>query len=502
MNFEESYLGIIIDTYEREAMKSNDPNALKLMSIKSSEDMKALAGVAEKAMLRFPGSSSNFDEDPGSAASLESGSISINALTALGFGFEKHSAETFSGYLEKCFGCDGRINLKWQFLPPEGLLTGLESMFDGIKAALEALKNLAKPNKRKAAEICALIKLFDPIPCPQDLMILAMGLKMLLFKFTSAGLKLKLDWMSLFGPLIQAIVGALGYVVNIAFDAILGPLDCTLSSMTANLDLMRAFDPATFSKSLQDGIKAAESSDTTQGSNLLDKLGTINTSSYTLENKSNLQSSLIDYRLVTDRTENIPPTSISKGSDIVSVPGVNGSKSLKVPDGMSLDFSIADMMTSSGSRPMFADFSLPEQMIYSVDEVKRYLDALKKEILIVISSLNGLVHTGKLLEVQNLTAAIMVAELISTIATILKFNIKSCDDPKEHTKLEQLIAELTKATKVKIETGDDNQSIATITDIDGTIEKVTLHSCSYGTAPVPLDEIKRILADIERLTNE
>lgn len=504
MNFEESYLGIIIDTYEREAMKSNDPNALKLMSIKSAEDMDALARVAKKAVFRFPGSASNFDEDPGSSASVESGSVSVDALAALGFGFEKHSADAFNGYLEKCFGCDFRINLKWQLLPPEGLLAGLEGMFDGIKAALEALKNLAKPNKRKAAEICALIKMFDPFPCPQDIMILAMGLKMLLFKFTSAGLKLKLDWMSLFGPLIQAIVGALGYVVNIAFDAVSGPLDCTLSMMTANLDLMRALDPATFSKSLQDGLKAGEASDTAQGTNIFDKLGGINTSTYTVDKKSNPTATLIDYELNTERTENIPPTSVSKGSDLVSVPGVKGSKSLKLPDGVSADFSIADMMSSSGKQPKFADFSLPEQMIYSIDEVKRYIEAVRTEILLLINSLNGLVHTGKLIEVQNITAAIMIAELIGMIASIIKFNIKSCSDPKERTKLEQLIAELTKAAKVdiEIETGDDKKAIATITDVDGTVEKVTLHSCSYGTAPVPLDEIKRILADIERLTNE
>jgi hypothetical protein len=476
-------------------MKSNDPDALRLMSIKSAEDMKSLASVAKKAVHRFPGSSSNFDEDPDSSASLESGSISVDALAALGFGFEKQNSSAFGDYINKCFGCDLRLNLKWQLLPPEGLLAGLESMFEGIQAALDCLMNIAKPNKRKAAEICALIKLFDPMPCPQDIMILAMGLKMLLFKFTSTGLKLKLDWMSLFGPLVQAIVGALGYVVNIAFDSISGPLDCTLSSMTANLDLMRVLDPSTFSKSLQ--MSAAGGSDTSSG--FVDKLGGLNTSFTAEATSSDLT---IDYQMNTERTENIPPTSMNKWTDTGSMSGVKGSKSLKLPDGVSSDFSISDMMSSSGDGPKFGDFSLPEQIVYSIDEVKRYIEALRTEIQLLISSLNGLVHTGKLIEVQNLTAAITLIELIMIIAAIVKFNIKSCDDPKERTKLEQLITELTRAAKTEIETGVDKQSIATITNIDGTVEKVTLHSCSYGTAPVPLDEIKRILADIERLTNE
>jgi hypothetical protein len=164
MNFEESYLGIIIDTYEREAMKSGSPKALKLMAMKSVSDMQAVSHVAVDSVSKFPGSSFNFDEDPESAKSTNSGSVDAGLLAAAGLGLDESTGKIFTDYLTKCFGCDLRINLSWQLLPPEGLLSSFESMFDGVLDALQQLAAIAKPSAGKAAEICALIKLFDPMP--------------------------------------------------------------------------------------------------------------------------------------------------------------------------------------------------------------------------------------------------------------------------------------------------------------------------------------------------
>lgn len=485
MEFEENFLAMIVQKYETEVMKKQTAKGFKLMLVKTVNDLKVLSSVTKNVTNSFPGSKFDFEERPDEVNNKNTKKTSSDSLKKAGL--ESVSENALSDYLERCFGCNTRLTFDYQFLPPEGgFLDQLNAVIEDAIALLEQLEK-SFDSKKKVEQLCAVAALFNSVPCPQDILTIILGLKVLLGKYTSLGLSLKLDWLTLLGPIIQAFVQILNMLINLIFDAIVGPFECTLAVMNSGLALIRALDPASFATSLNKNEDAASNPLTMEIAAIRgptnDSFGSINTFSITPSQSGQLFGDPKEYE---------------------TKMGFNPSNTLLVPTGgAKLDLKISDLMEPKSGQANFMDLSVPEQLIIAVNEAINYLNDFRDKILATVGALNGLVRTGKFLEIRSMAAAIFIAELISFLIQLLNTDFKTlCSDPQKAPALENVIKEMIGAADVKIATSlTTGEPTARITSVEGIAEEITLNSCSMSHNSVNLDEIQKVLAEIERLTN-
>lgn len=491
MNFEESYLGLIIETYEKEIMKRGDPKGYKVLAFKSVNDLKSVTSTSKKTLSSFPGSKYDLEKNPEDANKKQDKSAKLESLLKNPkTGNIPLVGADFNHYIEKCFGCDLRLQWDWQFLPPDGLMNPLGDLMDEILSNL-ALLNNALNSKKKIEQICALIKLFDGIPCPQDLLTLFLSLKMLLGKYAKIGLQLKLDWFALFGPIITSITGLLSYIVNFLFDMITAPLDCQITQFSTNLEILRILDSELFATSHTKG--SVESSTTSGVRTTNESVLGIDQESFTNVNGSavtDFNSAGIDV----DSQESVQ----NKGLGVVD------GKQLSLPSGATTGFSISGFLKNVGTTsPSFMDLSYPEQFLVGFIESKDYLTHLKMKILEVLNALNGLVG-GKLLDIQNMSALIVIAEMMALVAQLLQTDFKTLCQPQNkvqfNTFVKSFIEQTDDSIVIDISTSDLGNTVAKITTLDGTSEVLTLKQCSSANTAEDIKQVENILAEIERLT--
>lgn len=153
-------------------------------------------------------------------------------------------------YLDDCLGCNLRLQFDWQ-VKPMNLLGPIVDMVDQINVSLDRFEFQLNPFKA-LPQICKLLEALKGF-CIQDLIMLLMSLKLLLKKYISDAVDIKLDWTVVFGPILKAIVqGILSLISNIA-DIMLAPLECMLTALKTLNKLERtARDLATDTKAFID----------------------------------------------------------------------------------------------------------------------------------------------------------------------------------------------------------------------------------------------------------
>lgn len=463
-NYEQQYLGLIIQEYETMVMKNHDSKSFKLMMYKSVDDLKSITSVTKKTTDSFPGSKYNFDEKPSGAKDRTKKKSSAKALKKIGLESVKDS--TLEDYLEKCFGCDARLSFDFQFLPPDAMLGSFLNMLKEIEYIIGQI-TLSFDSKKRVEQLCSVAAMFNGIPCPQDLLTIILSLKILLGRYSDIGISLKIDWLTLLGPIIQGLTQLLGSLVSMAFDAVIGPIDCTGALMMSGIDVLRLQDPDTYSTGKSK--KSAKSSSSKTEDNIL---------------KTNYGGG----------------ASIEQEGSATSFSAGASSSLIVSTDKLPTD-KLTDLMSNNPNGNNFFDLSMPEQLLLAVGEARNFLNDFKKKIMATVDNLNGLVKSGKLFELKNLSIAIFIADLISFLIQLLNTDFKSlCTDPKKSPLLENFILDLTGAEKVRITSAGD-ETEAAIYGIDGIVSTVKLNSCSLSANAVDLNEIQNILAEIERLTN-
>jgi len=487
MNFEESYLGLIVEIYEKEVMKSGDPKGYKVLTYKSVGDLKSVTGASRKSVSAFPGSKYDLEKNPDAATKKQDKTSTLDKLLQNPkSGSIPIAPKALNGYLEKCFGCDLRLQWDWQFLPPDELLNPLAGLMDSILANLDALEDVFN-SKKKLEQICSLIKLFDGIPCPQDLLNILFAMKMLLGKYIRVGLKLKLDWFALLGPIVTAITGLLSYLVNFIFDMIMAPLDCQIVSMNSGLEVLRILDSDLFTTSNSKGsteVKVNEGERIT-GSSIL---GT------DTEIFSEAQGSAVTDKDAAGVDADVHASIQNKAVGIAPA----------LPAGATTGFSVGTFLNNIGTdKPSFLDLSYPEQFLVGMIEVKDYITHYKLKILEVLEALNGLVG-GKLLDIQNMSALIVIAEMISLVIQLLQTDFKTLCEPQNKTQfntfVKSFIAQTDGSIVVDVSASDKGDTIAKITTLEGISEVVTLKQCNSANTAEDIKQVENILKEIERLT--
>lgn len=486
-SFEEQYLGLIIETYEREVMRLGDTRGYKVLASKVMNDISSVTKTVSKTLDSFPGSKYNIEDSSFDATERSSKSVSSDILKRNNINID---SSALNDYLNKCFGCDLRLQWDWQFQPPDGLLDPFSGLLDSILSNLDAFKDVFNTNKR-IQQLCSIPSLFNGIPCPQDIIALILAIKLLMNKYISFGIKIKLDWFSLFGPIITALINLLNYLVNFIFDAIGAPLDCLISAMGSGLDLLRLID-STFATPL---IKLGKTETTTNISTETDN--------------TNVSVLGRDYLELSEITTTRVGPNISLQSEISSSVqyksvGSLENKDLLIPTNSMVGFNLAKLHSNIGnSNSSWLDLSLAEQIIAAIVEARDYLAYYRAKMLETIDALNGLVSNTKLIDIQNMSILIALADITSMLSQLLSVDLKTlCSDNDPVT--------LNTFVKTFVQTTDDSivvdiqmkegSMVANIIGIDSSSE-IKLKSCSSANTNEEIKQVENILAEIERLTN-
>lgn len=431
-------LGLIVRKYEEELAKSDKAISQKVLLTSSVNDLLSITKVAKNT----------------ANSSSKKKKIEIDESLDLDF-----DTGDLTGYLEKCFGCSLRIKGDFQLSLDLDIGAALKDLLESIKAQLELVKKSFDTTK-DLEQICAALNLFNGIPCPQDIVSIILSLKILLKKYTASTFKLKLDWFTLFGPLISAIAQALGTATSSLFDVIEAPLNCNLALMQSNLSLLRTIDPLQFATDVVPNDKT-----------------------------SSVDVTLTDINTLSNQTLSLDQIKAF----------INTNKDLVVPSAISATGTLGDMLKDPNKTNLF-DLSLPEKIILAIGEAKSYVEDFKKKILGLINNIKGLVHTGKFFEIQSIMAAIYLAELIGFILKIVKylgagtFEALCKDNPQA---VDELIKTIDPNYTANVEKIDNTYSVSLSSS--NTSKKIYISSCSKSTTDTSL--ISNMLNNIEKVLN-
>lgn len=333
-------------------------------------------------------------------------------------GMKKRGANQLEHAIEDCLGCDLSLKFDWQ-LKPFNLLGPIADMLAEINAALDKLENMLNPfNIWK--DFCSALNDFKLI-CIKDWIAILMALKMLLKKYLSFNLEIRVDWSIILGPILKLIVEAFLSLVEEVAGLVIAPLDCAIA-------VLDSFEE------LEDAAKelAALAADFPQGAK--DQLTTLG-NQFSGREKVNADNEEVGLGGLTRSAEWIP-----KVSDDKSTKGINEwqpgkirastqkgkqaklqakEKSLfQFPTGAEavLDIPLDQRL---GDKE-WLDGSLFGKLGDSVREAKQFILDLVRKLQLSFRSLNGLVAGGLSIQIGNLGVLLIIKDLIGVVTLIIR----------------------------------------------------------------------------------
>lgn len=240
-------LSIIIDEFEKAALLSGTREGAMVVANSPLTAMDNMLLGSDEVLGRVQDSRQVSDEETSNAETDEGINVKEffsgqgDAISLLEF--DQDLTELFGGknnptknYLEECLNCDLRLKFDWQ-LKPINLLGGIQGLLDGINEILDAFQIQLNPDKL-LADICNLLNLLKGL-CLPDLISIILALKMLLKRYISEAISIRLDWTVVLGPLLKLIIeGIVSLLENIGA-VILAPICCALNALTVANDLER-----------------------------------------------------------------------------------------------------------------------------------------------------------------------------------------------------------------------------------------------------------------------
>lgn len=323
------------------------------------------------------------------------------------------AAKAIDNYVEECLGCDLRLTFDWQ-LKPLNLLGGVESLIDGIKDILDAFKIQLEPFKVLDG-LCGLLNNLKTL-CIPDLIAILLSLKLLIKRYVTDAINIRLDWTVVLGPLLNWILEAVATLIEQIGGIILAPLDCALNVLyTANDLEQEARELAGQIGVLAKG--SAEAAKSIAGGGLPP-----GTTLDTLAEDFTWGGSTLGE----DRYPDVPQfgslrssTRITNGGKF-GLGGVSGggSAQLSIPTGFRLqkDTRLADALKD----PSFSDSTVMEKLILPVQEAKRYIEELMSNIIKSLRSLQALCRGGLGVQMGNIGIIMFLKDMISLVVMIIK----------------------------------------------------------------------------------
>lgn len=434
-------LNLIIDAYEKEALNSKKESGIfasmmspldgfdmilsssenNLKQMKSSRQRKASApqeqGVTTKEYSDGTNSSPNpskgseknfasleytqadfstpIPTPPKAELTFQPISKDIDMLDLFGINGEK--TPMLHSLFAECLACDGRIQFNWQ-IPPVDLLAPVTQLLSAIAAALDKLEKLTDPTALMK-QFCSLMNNFKFI-CIPDWIAILIALKMLLQKYLTLALKVKLDWTVILGPLLELVSGALASLMEALAGILTGPLSCVQSSLQAFEDLMDSKNE--LKSALEQTKNALKDSVEGFGAGITTGLSVeMQFRDYTFNKDTNLFSSI-----ERDKDE---PVAENAWASVFSGFEIEANRDLS-------------------TEVQKEDFNLLGALIASIAEARKYVEELIEKITNTFKSIQGLVSGGLSIQLEALGMIGLILFIIRLVMMIINL-LKSGVDP-------------------------------------------------------------------------
>lgn len=409
------HLLMVINEFEKQALESNTRTGVLAASYAPVKSMNAVLETSKRALTVSKNPELSEDEDSnnkvfkaesqgklGSQDNKLSASFDADIGDLLGDDDSK-----LRRYVEECLGCNTRVTADWQ-IKPVSLIGPINGFIDQIKGSLNMFEARLDPFDN-LKDICVMLNSLEGL-CLHDMLLVLMSLKMLLKKYLTNAFQIKLDWTTVLGPLLKAIVQGISVLLDIVGNAALGPLDCTLNSMNASNALFKE------GQGLANAVQAIGQGKTS----LFEDLESGN-----IDKHIDGGTTVRDIRWVNENSDRDGFGKI-KVEERINSTGRQGkgkgrgksSPAVSLPTGFQLnaDVSLEDAL----SDPRFVKASPLEKLILPVQEFKKYLAGLIKKIQGALDSLENLVGQGLSLNLNNMGIILYILDMLSLQKLMIK----------------------------------------------------------------------------------
>jgi hypothetical protein len=360
-------------------------------------------------------------------------SLDFSELIADLLGDEKSdiTEDMVKEWLDECQPCDLRLNFAWQF-QPTNLLEPFNQMFDQIEQMIDQFSERIDPFKSLQG-LCTLLDALKGA-CLPDLIMILMSLKMLIGKYTSFGLDIKLDWTTILGPLLKLILDAVLALFQAIMQIMTAPIDCSIAMLEGINELIN--EGAELAGAVY-GVGKAISDTAQKEGTTLPGIGT----DWSFEQSPEIGYEPGDVRLAQEVDESATFASVSEDLDTLLPkpdafsnnpgargfgqqgpgPGGNsGSSGTKIKTGGKISGS--DSFDDYLNNPDFKDIDALQQVILALREAKGYIEGLFSNLQYGVQSLNAFVTGGLKFQFSAAGGLIAVLDLISMITMIIRMS--------------------------------------------------------------------------------
>lgn len=231
------HLSLIIDAFEKAALRSGKREGFLAIAMGPLAAYEAILDGSESvltsALSRSASNERKKNEEDGPLINvslpMSASDSDLDLLSLLGEGYSD-AAKMGRDYVEQCLSCDTRVTFDWQ-VKPLNMLTPIEKFVKDIDASLDSFQAQLDPFKMLAG-ICELANALSQL-CKPDIIIVLMSLNLLMKRYISSAIDIKLDWTVVLGPLLKLVVDGIADLLNGLMTVISSPLDCASAALKA-----------------------------------------------------------------------------------------------------------------------------------------------------------------------------------------------------------------------------------------------------------------------------
>lgn len=380
-------------------------------------------------------------------------------------------------YLEDCLGCTLRLRFDWQ-LKPLDLLGPLNAFLDSINAALDRLLKRLDPFKL-LEDLCDFLNGFNAF-CPQDLIMMIMGLRLLLKKYLMLAFRIKLDWTTLLGPLVKLIVEGITALLEQLLMLMLAPIDCAINSLeTINTLYIEARSLVSTIAATDDRIKSVIDQAKAAGT----PVQAVGGSTVADVNWSGGENGpYVDP--VTGEEIGAVQASTQSGNQGLDLGNLGRSdRFLSEPKtvdksftfGTGFDAAAVGTLLDAFQDPAFNQSTPFDQLIVPLKEARQWLLETEESLVGSLNSLNLLVGGGLSLNLDNVSIIMFIMDMISLVIMIVRMkkeypDIRDwCEELRKHPEIVQEHLRLHGVEDVQVELQDKDLMIRRGPEIVGTV---------------------------------
>jgi len=321
-------------------------------------------------------------------------------------------------YLEDCFNCDLRLQYQWQIRPID-LMAPIAQMVDEI----EGMVNLLHGHVDSTAiflEICHALNTLRSI-CTTDILSMLMSFNMLLTKYLTLSIQIKLDWTVLLAPILQFVIEFVSGAMSSAAAVIMAPLECTFGALST----VRAIERE--SRELIQNVRAF-------GDQALD-LGRFNDPDNGFDPDFDFNSKFIGITpgesasdVTYPDTPDFPRVNVRRDdtfTDEGTLTPLAEGEAISGPSGF--DLNLTRDLEDALRDPDFINTSWLTKTLAALRESIGFIDELETKLRSSLASLRELTTGGLSIEIRNLGIILFVLDMISLFRVIIRLRTLNVD---------------------------------------------------------------------------